>query len=252
MLTLKTIVTMLLSLALALLLTPLIPQAASRTTEELADLIRMAEAVVEIEVLAQDQHSDARSGLPLTLTTARVRSSYKGTLSQGEQIVIETFGGKTGEQIVFAPGQARFEVNMIAVTALIAHPVEKGRYRVLGGDVGQIVIVPDANGKRIARRMWNQFSYYAADRESLTGYRAIRSQAIAAATMDELVKTIIATGKPVLEKPAQVPAASAALPQAVSAPQVLAVEPTGASLAYRVFIILGLTTLAWITIRRLR
>jgi len=244
----KTGSALLLALCFAALACGSIPQAATRSTDSVADLVRLAETVVEVDVVKQTE-SDKSEPIPYSMTTLKIKKSYKGALVAGQLIEVKCFGGRRGAFEVFASGQARFESNMRAVVALSRDSEAPHVFRVLGGDIGQIVLAPDDSGRIMARRSSGKFSYYAADKESLTGYKQIETAAVPAETMDALLNTLVDTGRPVLENGSALPVVPASKTALASTPNT---PERHTSLLSRLLIVLALTTLALFAFRKVR
>jgi hypothetical protein len=224
--------------------------AASRATDDMLELFRMAGAVVEVTVVRTTVGRSSRAGLPLTVVTLTVQKAYKGDFAAGAEVTAESFGGSDGGRTVVASGGAQLNVGDRAVLFL-TKPASATNWRVLGGSVGQIVLTQNNQGEWIARRGSGQFEYYVRDGASVTGYRRVTCGAVTAAQSDELLQTIVRTGRPVLEREEAKAAPVLPAPAAMSAHRVAPANVSeDTSLMMRLVLFVGLTTLLWVALRR--
>ena len=242
---------MLLALAISAVVAHIAPHAASRATDDLGEMLRMATAVAEVEVLSRSVQSGATAGIPLTVASMRVVKVYKGDLKPGELITVECFGGSDGTQQVFVSGQPDFAPGGRSILLLWKPAASAANFRVLGGDSGQIVLASDG-GRTIARRASGEFDYCVRDQNSALVTH--RSSLLSADAAGELLRALLETGTPVLETGLELPPSVIAHASqhnhnhATVACQ--AAEPTGIPLPLRLLIAVALTTAAWLALRR--
>jgi hypothetical protein len=202
--------------------------AASRLSEDLADLFRAAEVVVESEVIrcAPGEQTNAGAEIPLTNVTLKVNRVFKGAVSPDEILHAEFVGGGTGELQTIAPGQPCF----LPGTRVIVMLSKFGRlqnWRVIGGDAGEIEFGFGDDGMPMARRACGaRFDYFITDPHSLTGFKPMSATELSEGLVLKLVEAIAATGRPVVEarvlaaqapKPTSAPAQRVSIPAAHSA-----------------------------------
>lgn len=225
--------------------------AATRFTDDLTELLRMADAAAEVSVVHTTVKTPGRAGVPLTVVTLKVQRVYKGDLPAGTEIAAEYPGGFDGAHTVVSPGQPQLHTGDRGVLLLARPAGQASTWRVLGGDVGQIVLTRNDAGQDVARRPAGQFEYYVQDRSSLTGYRRVACAALSAELMEELVQTILRTGRPVLEREERAAVPAQPVPAATQAPRMaLPAEPDGAAWPMRLIVVLVVTTVAWLASRR--
>lgn len=232
--------------------------AASRITEDFADLVKRAPLVVEVEITASKDEQNTQVGMPLTLSQAKVVRVLRGDAHAA--LVIERFGGNNGAERVHVPGQAQLTTGDRAVLLLIPSPLNNGRYRVLGGDAGCVLSEDSDRGARQLRRVTGRFDYYIADEKSLSGFVAKQAPALDGDEFDALVDAVLKTGRPVLTaapgassaqsaaEPVQLPVLRAST-QAVSAAPA---APVDAPLFFKLGVFLASVTLAWAATRLAR
>ncbi|MCY3017792.1 MAG: hypothetical protein NTW87_02005 [Planctomycetota bacterium] len=126
--------------------------AATRLTNDLAELLGMAGLVVEATVQATSVQTDTRNGIPLTLAVLKVHRVYKGDVAPESEITVESFGGFNGTQTVIACGQPQFNAGDRSLLLLAKSSANPMNWRVLGGDIGQIILSEDKDGQTVARR----------------------------------------------------------------------------------------------------
>lgn len=229
--------------------------AASRLTEDFADLVKRAAIVVEVEIGANQDEANAQVGMPLTVSSAKVLRVLRGDVSKA--IEIERFGGKQGDALLVVPGQATLSTGDRAYVLLIPSPLNNGRYRVLGGDAG-CVLSEDANGERMTRRAVGRFDYYVADESSQTGFVARQAVALPDDEFNALASALITTGRPVLTAsavptPAQDLSPQTAMLSVVSVNTASPIPaPADVPLYFKFGVFLACVTLAWAATRLTR
>ena len=238
---------LLLALTLAAIVSEAPSRAASRLTEDLTELLKMSDAVVQVTVTAQRVQAGNPQNVPFTVAALSVEKVYKGPLAAGATIQAEYIGGAAYGGMVVSPGQPHLNTGERAVLLLAQVPGAKN-WRVLGGDAGQIVLARDGSGTDIARRGSGRFEFYISDEGSLTGYRSVKGAAIHADQLGALLQAALDTGRPVLEKEQ----AARALPLPAANAIVSTSEPSGDSTASRIFFVLLATTLVWAGLRHPR
>ena len=237
--------------------------AASRLTEDLAELFKSAELVVEADVIDRRAAAPGSEGLPLTAVTLKVTRVFKGSgTDTGEIVQAEYLGGRNGESQTIVPGQPNLTPGM-RVVVLLSKFGRTAQWRVIGGDAGEIDFAAADDGKMLAHRAsGGRFDYYVRDAQSLTGYRTVSVSALNENEFQHLFEAIASTGRPVIEtqaleintksvhfaapepKPTSVPARNEVPSVTVPAP---ALEtPAGFSLTERLLVTLLLTSLAWV------
>jgi hypothetical protein len=231
---------LLLALTVSAILGETLNHAASRLTEDLTELLKRADAVVQVSVKTQHVQTNNAQGVPFTVVTLCIEKSYKGTLSADTEIQAEYFGGALEGETVVCPGQPKMDVGERAVLLLARVPGAQN-WRILGGDAGQIVLVRDGSGQELARRGCGQFDFYLADESSLTGYRPVKGTAIFARQLGALLQAVLDTGRPVLEKQQ----AASAIPLPVAAAIATSQESSVESTAGRILLVILATTLVW-------
>ena len=170
--------------------------AATRLTEDLADLFRMAQFVIEADVLDSQPAGAGREGIPMTQATLKIVRVIKGEAAVGDVTVAEYLGGRNGERITVAPGQARL-VPGSRVILLLSKFKDMANWRVIGGDAGQI----DMEGETARRACGSPFSFYVKDPASITGFSARKTTELSAAMLDCLLRALANTGRPEIEAP---------------------------------------------------
>ena len=172
--------------------------AATRLTDDLNDLIQMAEAAVEGQIT--DQSAGPESGsIPTTLYTLRVAKTLKGSPEEGSNITLESLGGsnsqgKEGKVVCF--GEAKFKPGDQVVVLIRKRGLN---WRVLGGDVGVIILDGPGNAAQ-ASRANGTFEFYVADKSSLTGYHNVNTRIMSHDLLSRLIRTVVTTKRPVLEE----------------------------------------------------
>src|SRR5579862_4429970 len=94
--------------------------AATRLTEDLADLFRHAQLVVEADVLDTQSAPAGREGIPMTRATLKIVHVVKGDAVADSTIVVEYLGGRgpDGQSTTVVPGQARLVPGALTVLLL--------------------------------------------------------------------------------------------------------------------------------------
>lgn len=228
--------------------------AASRLTEDFADLVKRASIVVEVDVGTCQDEANAQVGMPLTVASAKVLRVLRGDIANA--IEIERFGGKQGDAMMIVPGQATLSAGDRAVLLLIPSPLNNGRYRVLGGDAGCVLSENIEGGERRLRRAVGRFDYYVADESSQTGFVARQASALPDDEFNALTSALIKTGRPVLTSaaptPAKILAQTASIPVLPVTNASKAPAPTEVPLYFKLGIFVACVTLAWGTTRLTR
>jgi hypothetical protein len=93
--------------------------AASRLTESFFEIMRLATAVAEVEVVKLEQKS-GETDWPMMAATLSVKRIYKGDL-ENKIITVEYIGGNQNNQVVFATGQPKLTLGERAVLLLKKH-----------------------------------------------------------------------------------------------------------------------------------
>lgn len=222
--------------------------AASRLTEDFADLMKRAAIVVEVDVGVCQDEANAQIGIPFTVASAKVLRVLRGDIANA--IEIERFGGKQGDALMVVPGQANLSTGDRAVLLLIPSPLNNGRYRVLGGDAGCVLSENAEGGERLLRRAVGRFDFYVADESSQTGFVARQAAALPDEEFDALTNALIKTGRPVLTAsaaptPAKVLAQTASLPVITLPRAAPAQESTDVPLFFKIGVFVACVTLAW-------
>jgi len=222
--------------------------AATRLTDDIPELIRMASAVAEVRVLNAVFQEQNAAGISFTVVTLKVNRVYKGELSAGAETTAQFFGGPDGTHQAVSAGQPQLSPGDRAILILTRSPDESANWRVLGGDVGQITLQGDGAGECVARRASGQFNYYVRDGASTTGYRRITCSVLGGGQMEELLSTIVRTGRPVLEQcESATPAPLWPAPAATTAPRrTAAANSHSTSLLTKLVFVFVLTTVAWL------
>jgi len=222
--------------------------AASRLTEDFADLVKRAAIVVEVDIGNCQDETNAQIGMPLTVASAKVVRVLRGDIANA--IEIERFGGKQGDALTVVPGQAALSTGDRAVVLLIPSPLNNGRYRVLGGDAGCVLSENAEGGERLLRRAVGRFDYYVADESSQTGFVARQAAALPDDEFNALASALITTGRPVLTAsaaptPAKAVAQTATLPVVSIRTDSQAPAPADVPLYFKFGVFVACVTLAW-------
>lgn len=192
--------------------------AATRLTDDLADLFRAAEAVVEADVVSSSPGERGNSGIPMTRVVLKVDRVFKGAPTIDAVLNADVLGGDTGDVRTVVPGQPR----LLPGTRVIVLLSKFGRlqnWRVIGGDAGEIQLGFGDDGLPIARRACgSNFNYYVTDPHSLSGFKAISVAELSEEQVLNLVEALATTGRPVVA--ARIPAAPAPKPTSEPAQQV--------------------------------
>jgi hypothetical protein len=216
-------------------------------TDNFADLMQLAAAVVEVKIVKLEPLPDNGFGVPMTLATLAVKKVYKGAI-QEETISAEFIGGSHDNQHVIAAGQPQFSVGDRAVLLLTKAAKHAVHWRIVGGDAGHVILV-DQLGQAITRRATGTFDFFVPDAQSLTGYREVKAPAVTLDRFNELMQALILTGRPVLEAAT----AQAFTPPKANTPVSIAAVPIElsreTSLAERAAMILIVTTAGWLLLR---
>ena len=138
--------------------------AASRLTENFSDLMRVATAVVEVEIIKLEPIPEG-SGMPMTLATLTVRKVHKGEVKEAT-ITAEHIGGVHDNQRVIATGHPEFAVGDRAVLLLKKANDAATNWRIVGGDAGHVILVNQL-GRTIARRATGTFDFFVPDAQSI-------------------------------------------------------------------------------------
>ncbi|HYG74192.1 MAG TPA: hypothetical protein VEK08_04225 [Planctomycetota bacterium] len=176
--------------------------AASRLTSDFNELLRLADAIVEVKVL--EVHSRERK----STATLRIERVIKGDVPNAAPLEIEYLGGYDGPYRVISPGQPNFSAGEHALL-LLKRSENEQRWHVLGGDVGQVTIATDGLNQRLARRASGKFEFFVADAESLSGFRKVNSVEISYQQLERLITAVLESGRPELAEP-EAPVASVA------------------------------------------
>ncbi|MGD0094690.1 MAG: hypothetical protein ABSE73_32670, partial [Planctomycetota bacterium] len=232
-------------------------RAATRLTEDLAELAGMASAVAEVAVLRKAGQVRSAAGLLLSAVTVRVNKVYKGALLPGAEVTVEWVGGGDGERNIISFGQPQLNPGDITILLLTRFPADNPNWRVLGGDVGQISVFINALGQCVAKRAAGRFGYRVRGRTSTSGAHLVTNEVLRVEQMDELLRSIVRTGQAVLEhetSPAAVlpsPAAAAAAPT-LAPPGAAIAQPTGPALLPRILVAFVFIALLWLVSRGMR
>jgi hypothetical protein len=224
-------------------------EAASRLTEDFADLVKRAAVVVEVKIERCRQEQNAQIGMPLTVASAQVVRVHRGTIGANAQLELEKFGGDTDGMKIVVPGQVEFVEGAHAFALLVESPLNNGRWRVLGGDAGY-VLREKSGQQEVARRATGRFDYFVSDEKSLSGFVSRQSQSMNDVDFNALVTALIETGRPVINVVShdtavpQVPA-QAALPVVTMPTASTTGESSETPLFVRLGAVLLFITLAW-------
>jgi len=221
-------------------------QAASCVTEDFSDLLKRAQCIVEVNIVSVKPEATSNLGIPRELANLKVLRCHKGNLEAGSVIECETFGGNDGKNVVVMPGQAKLVAGTKVL--LLLTKVGDGPWRVLAGEAGVVEMYRDQTHAQIAQRAKGQFEYYVRDTQSLSGYTAVKSAAISTEQLGKLVQVVLTTGRPVFENVAESKTVAAPVKPIIEnkpAPTAEHSVPFG-----KIAIVLGLTSLAWLAIRR--
>jgi hypothetical protein len=225
-------------------------QAASRVTDDFAELVTRAMSVVDASVTDLKAEESSALGMPRTIVTAKVTASYKGNLAAGETFECEIFGGACGKYNVMVPGQAHLSIGdrgLLLLTKIA------GNWRVLGGDVGHVAYYRDDDGASMARRESGVIEYYVADSRSITGFTPVKAQTVSAAHLGMVVQAIVQTGKPVIQAPvASIPASHSETmrPTSLTATAAPSTPAAGSRPFFAAAVILAIASLSWVLVRR--
>ncbi len=248
--------------------------AASRLTEDLADLFKSAELVVAAEVLDRQAAGSGGEAVPMTAVTLKIQHVFKGSgTDTGDLVRAEYLGGSSGSGMqTIVPGQP----NLVPGSRVVVMLSKFGRtphWRVIGGDAGEIDFALSDDGRPLVHRAsGGKFDFFVGDAQSLTGYRSVSVSALNENQFMQLFEAIATTGRPVIEtqaavlneksvnfsapepKPTSDLARSQVEPVAPIASVTLNATPvetsTGFSLTGRLVVTLLLTSLAWLIGRR--
>jgi len=171
--------------------------AASRLTDDFAELVKLADAVVEVNI---DDVRSQESTPPRSVASLTIHRVFKGKVNPGP-LDIAFIGGFDGPYRVIAPGQPHFIAGQSAVL-LLSRSNDGASWHVLGGDAGQINVAEDGAGQRLARRASGRFEFYVADANSFSGSRAVKSASLRFQHMELLLNTVLKTGRPMIESAA--------------------------------------------------
>lgn len=213
--------------------------AATRCTEDLADLARMAQAVVEVEVI-DTQSAGISNSTPLTVAHVKILKTWKGKIAEAE-IAVEYIGGTCGDQRTIATGQPVLTASHRYVLLVSKFP-QVQNWRVVGGDAGEVELISDQEHTAAVRPEHRNFEYFEQDGKSLTGFKRVNCAVMSEEAFRGLLQEIVATGKPVLgarqaavETPVPVQQEHNAVPQTGST----------ALLIVRLLCTVALTTFVW-------
>jgi hypothetical protein len=173
--------------------------AASRLSESFLDMMRIATAVVEVEVIKLEQKTE-QSNWPAMIATLSISRIYKGDIDK-QIITVEYIGGFQNKQEVLATGQPRVSTGDRAVLLLKKHDENAAHWRIVGGDAGH-VILKQKEGQCFASRAAGTFEFFLSDTESITGYKEIKTPHVSRERLDKLLQALLTTGNPVIETPA--------------------------------------------------
>lgn len=175
-------------------------RAASRLTDDLTELLKLAKVVAEVEVLTQTNQPESKAQVPVTVVTLKIHKIFKGDLLLQSELTAEYLGGFDGHNQVVVPGQPVLVPGLRAVVLLSNSVDPSARWHVLAGDAGQINFGQNEKGESIASRTsGGQFEYFVRDEQSLTGYSPVKSTWVSSACFYDLLSAILATGRPVLD-----------------------------------------------------
>ncbi|HYF49902.1 MAG TPA: hypothetical protein VEJ63_10875 [Planctomycetota bacterium] len=246
----RTLMTFALAAAISVVVSESTHRAATTRTEDFADLLKLADCVVEVNISALKHEPTSSLGIPRSVATLKVLRCYKGTLEAAVEIQCETFGGASGESTIVMPGQAKLETG---TKALLLLTKAGDIWRVLAGEAGHVDLHRDQNNVEVAQRANGSFEFYIRDEQSLSGYSAVKKDALSAEQLRKLVDLIVTTGRNVFEDTAISRAISTAAPVVGKAMIHSQPTETPASSGFpigRIALIVGLTSLAWLAIRR--
>lgn len=227
--------------------------AASRLTEDFADLVKRAAIVAEVEIGAMQEEANAQVGMPLTISSAKVLRVLRGDVANA--IEIERFGGNQNGALMVVPGQATLATGDRAYVLLIPSPLNNGRFRVLAGDAGCVLSENAPDGERMLRRAVGRFDFYVSDESSQTGMVARQAATLPDSDFNALASALIKTGRPVLTTFAVPTPAQDLVPQTATLPVVAmhtTPAPTDVPLFFKVGVFLACVTLAWAATRLTR
>lgn len=182
------------TVCLSLLLTGRHAAGTTRLTEDFVDLLKMADAVVEVKVLDLKAAIGSR-GFMATTARVSVLRSLKGAFAAGAEVMVEYAGGSDSTTRTYVPSQP---VLVLGQKAVLLLSKRGDAWHVVGGDAGEVVFRTDENGAELAQRQFGSFKYYSRDEQSLTGYSAVEQSYMSIERFNDLVGTVIKTGKPVL------------------------------------------------------
>jgi hypothetical protein len=213
--------------------------AASRYTDDIAELARIANIVVEAEVIDVESLS-ATSGSQISMTRSHLKvvKAYKGNINEID-LYVEYPGGNDGAQQAIAPGQPTLITGRRYVLFLTRFSPSR-QWSIVGGDAGQVELMTDSDGA-IAQRE-GRFEYFVQDNKSLTGTRRIECSVMRETDFRDLLETIIATGRPVVATSVSVAQSPAMHPQVAAL-----AAPVATPVFIRLLITVIVITLVWLT-----
>ncbi|HEY3320197.1 MAG TPA: hypothetical protein VGP72_07015 [Planctomycetota bacterium] len=170
--------------------------AASRLTDDFAELLQMAQVAAQVRIGELHVEAGRDGGIPLTVARCEVEAVRKGDLAGKKQIEVECFGATVGSVETHCPGQAQLASGETALLLLVKNQSDPNRWRVLGGDVGQVALAEDGAGSKIARRMSGAFDYFVPEANSPSGWRRIKTAVVTQSKLTALVEALLTTGRP--------------------------------------------------------
>jgi hypothetical protein len=185
------------AICFALLITSVPVRATSRLTDDLEELIKLTDEIVEIEILSSERACGLREE-PHTIWQAKVLRCYKGDHAYGDVLRLDTMGGKINGQRAITLGQPQFKPNMIAVVFLKKVSGGTAPYTLVGGDAGEIQLCTDEEGGVYAKRICGRFHYFVEDSETLAGFRRVDTDMLQGKTFELLLRELCKSGRPVL------------------------------------------------------
>lgn len=170
--------------------------AASRFTDDIAELARIANMVIEVEVIDVESVFVTGTQVPMTQSHLRIVKTYKGSTIE-TNLCVEYPGGNDGAQRTIASGQPSLTAGGHYVLFLARFSPSK-QWSIVGGDAGQVELVSDSDGM-IAQRVGRPgFEYFVQDNKSLSGTSRVNCSIMREGDFRDLLETIIVTGRPVV------------------------------------------------------
>jgi hypothetical protein len=214
--------------------------AASRYSDDLAELSRIAQAVIEVEVIGIESAPDSKAAMPLTRASVKIRRIYKGNVD-AEDLSVAYPGGNDGAHQTICPGQPALVAGHRYVLFVARFSPAAG-WCVVGGEAGAVELIGGSDGT-IARRQGSlRFEYFAPDSKSLTGTQRIERAVLSDVEFSALLETIVETGRPVVTTPV-----SAMAPVSASAPvATLSETPGTAAVLIKALATILVVTIVWL------